>query len=100
MIKFESGMLVLDSMATKADIDAVNEFADYHREREREEILDRLEKTLKNYRTVSHFEYFWTMEEILDIVNDEYVMRRPKVEMEDLIKLQKARLNQDDLLVD
>jgi hypothetical protein len=100
MIKFENGMLVLDSTATKQDVDAVNEFAEYHRERERQDILDRLEETLKSYRTVNNFEYFWTMREIVDIVNDEYVMRRPKVEMEDLLKLQQAKFNPDELLID
>lgn len=100
MIKFESGMLVLDSMATKEDIDAINEFADYHRKREREEILGKLQETLESYQTVKDFDYFWTMREIIDIINEEYIMRRPKVDKLDLVELQKTRFNADELLVD
>jgi hypothetical protein len=100
MIKFESGMLVLDSTATKQDIDAINEFADYHRKREREEILGKLQETLEGYQTVKDFDYFWTMREIIDIVNDEYTMRRPTVDFKDLVELRKTKFNPDELLVD
>lgn len=100
MIRFENGMLVLDSKATKEDVDAINEFADYHRKSEREEILRKLQETLDGYRTVKNFDYFWTMREIVDIINEEYIMRRPKVDKIDLVELQKTRFNSDELLVD
>ena len=100
MIKFESGMLVLDSMATKEDIDAINEFADYHRNRERKEILGKLQETLESYQNVTNFDYFWTMREIIDIINEEYIMRTPKIDKADLVELQKTRFNADELLVD
>jgi hypothetical protein len=40
MIKFEHGMLVLNSLMTKEDVAAINEFADYVRNQERERIIE------------------------------------------------------------
>lgn len=44
MIKFEHGMLVLNSLMTKEDVAAINEFADYVRNQERERIFKLLEE--------------------------------------------------------
>ena len=46
MIKFEHGMLVLDSSATLEDMRAVAEFQDYVRNKEQERII----KLLEEYR--------------------------------------------------
>jgi Tfp pilus assembly pilus retraction ATPase PilT len=44
MIKFEHGMLVLNSLMTKEDVAAINEFADYVRNQENERIIKLLEE--------------------------------------------------------
>ena len=45
MIKFEHGMLVLDSSATLEDMRAVAEFQDYVRNKEQERIIKLIENT-------------------------------------------------------
>ena len=46
MIKFEHGMLVLNSLMTKEDVAAINEFADYVRNQENERIIKLLDEHL------------------------------------------------------
>ena len=45
MIKFEHGMLVLDSSTTKEDVDAVKEFAENVRKQEQERIIKLIEES-------------------------------------------------------
>lgn len=56
MIKFEHGMLVLNSLMTKEDVAAINEFADYVRNQENERIIKLLED--QQIRFISNG--FWT----------------------------------------
>lgn len=44
MIKFEHGMLVLDNTATKDDVNAINEFAEFVRNSEQERIIKLIEE--------------------------------------------------------
>lgn len=44
MIRFENGMLVLNNTATKEDVDAINEYAEYIRNQEQERICDLIEE--------------------------------------------------------
>lgn len=50
MIRFEHGMLVLDNTATKDDVNAVNEFAEFVRNEERERIIKLLEQGAEKYQ--------------------------------------------------
>ena len=77
MIKFENGMLVLDSTATKEDVDAVNEFADYHRNVERELIKQRLLNAWAAYGKPEGGEFLWSMNEIYDIISGRFDGRHP-----------------------
>ena len=56
MIKFEHGMLVLNSLMTKEDVAAINEFADYVRNQENGRVAKLLEE--QQVRLISNG--FWT----------------------------------------
>ncbi len=47
MIKFEHGMLVLNSLMSKEDVEQINEFAHYVRNQEQQYILNYLESLLE-----------------------------------------------------
>jgi hypothetical protein len=49
MIRFEHGMLVLDNTATKDDVNAVNEFAEFVRNEEQERIVKLLGEAWLGY---------------------------------------------------
>ena len=100
MIKFEGTTLVITGDLSSEDVKAIQHFADHQRKMEKESILKRLQDTLEGYETVTNFDYFWTMREVVDIINDEYIMRTPKIDKADLVELQKTRFNADELLVD
>jgi hypothetical protein len=58
MIKFENGMLVLNSIFTKEDVAGINEFADYVRNQERERIIKLLtEDGKRNYVSEDTYNY-------------------------------------------
>jgi len=68
MIKFENGMLVLDSTATKEDVDAINEFAAHHRDAAISLVKQRLLNAWSAYGQPEGSEYLWSMNEISDII--------------------------------
>jgi len=68
MIKFENGMLVLDSTATKEDVDAINQFAAHQRDIAIDLVKQRLLNAWSAYGKVDGAEYMWSMNEIADIV--------------------------------
>jgi len=68
MIKFENGMLVLDSTSTKEDVDAINEFANYHRDMAINLVKQRLLNAWGAYKRIEGADYMWSMNEIVDIV--------------------------------
>jgi hypothetical protein len=58
IIKFENGMLVLNSIFTKEDVAGINEFADYVRNQERERIIKLLtEDGKRNYVSEDTYNY-------------------------------------------
>lgn len=54
MIKFEHGMLVLDSLATLEDMQAISEFQEYVRNKEKERILKELDAMADTY-LIEHY---------------------------------------------
>jgi len=68
MIKFENGMLVLDSTTTKKDVDAINEFANHHRDMAIDLVKQRLLNAWSAYGKQDGAEYMWSMNEIVDII--------------------------------
>ena len=82
MIKFENGMLVLDSTATKEDVDAVNEFADYHRKIERDLTKQRLMNAMRMYKVIDGAEYTWSMYEIFSIIEGRFEKVAPVYDSE------------------
>lgn len=68
MIKFENGMLVLDSTATKEDVDAINEFANHHRDMAIDLVKQRLLNAWAAYGKIDGADYMWSMNEIVDII--------------------------------
>ena len=72
MIKFEDGMLVLDSTATKEDVDAINEFAGYQRKIENDLIKQRLMNAVRMYKVIDGAEYTWSMHEIFSIIEGRF----------------------------
>jgi hypothetical protein len=54
MIKFEHGMLVLDSSATLEDMQAISEFQEYVRNKEQEHILKELDAMADTY-LIEHY---------------------------------------------
>lgn len=84
MIKFENGMLVLDSTATKEDVDAINEFANYHRNTENKLIKQRLISAMRMYKVIDGAEYTWGMNEIFDIIDGKFTYT-PAVYTEDFV---------------
>jgi hypothetical protein len=66
MIKFEHGMLVLNSLMNKEDVAAINEFADHVRNQERKRIIKLLTEDGKlNY--ISEYTYDYVVSVILGI---------------------------------
>ena len=58
MIKFENGMLVLNSVFSKEDVTQINEFADHVRNQERERIIRLLtEDGKRNYISEDTYDY-------------------------------------------
>jgi hypothetical protein len=58
MIKFENGMLVLNSVFSKEDVTQINEFADHVRNQERERIVRLLtEDGKRNYISEDTYDY-------------------------------------------
>lgn len=55
MIKFEHGMLVLDSSATLEDMRAITEFQDYVRNKEQERIVRLLEEVSLDYPPIEDY---------------------------------------------
>ena len=54
MIKFEHGMLVLDSSATLEDMQAISEFQEYVRNKEQERIFKELD-AMADYSLIEHY---------------------------------------------
>ena len=77
MIKFEHGMLVLDGTATKEDVDAINEFANYHRNMQNELIKQRLTNAMRMYKIIDGAEYTWSMHEIFSIIEGRFERTAP-----------------------
>lgn len=58
MIKFENGMLVLNSVFSKEDVTQINEFADHVRNQERKRIIKLLtEDGKRNYISEDTYTY-------------------------------------------
>ncbi len=58
MIKFENGMLVLNSVFSKEDVTQINEFANHVRNQERERIVRLLtEDGKRNYISEDTYDY-------------------------------------------
>ncbi len=77
MIKFENEMLVLDSTATKEDVDAINEFAAYQRDTAINLVKQRLLNAWAAYGKPEGGEYLWSMNEISDIITGRFDGKHP-----------------------
>lgn len=69
MIKFEGTTLVITGDLSSEDVKAIQQFADHQRLLEREAILKRLSEALELYEKIPLTEYWWSMNEIYDIID-------------------------------
>lgn len=76
MIKFEHGMLVLDSSATLEDMQAISEFQEYVRNKEQQRIFKELDAMADTY-LIEH----WLVEASI-ITNAIEYLKNPRVEKE------------------
>lgn len=77
MIKFEDGMLVTDATVTKQDVEAIYEYG----QKRYDEAIELIKQRLIHARTVlgkqDEADFFWSMNEIMQIVEGRYEDKFP-----------------------
>lgn len=72
MIKFEEGMLVTDATVSKEDVEAIYKFVKKQTDDTVSLIKQRLAQAYHSYPKTYGADYFWSMQEVLGIIDGRY----------------------------